>query len=199
LKKKKNDLMNISMSISKRHKQVIIQSPFFLLFLIVLELIVILIYINIYPSIVPIAQRIDKGIISSVPILYVVDGDTVSVSINGVDTRVRLIGINAPEQYGVKVPECYTKESTNSLKELVANKVVQLEADPTQDDTDIYGRLLRYIRLPDGTNVNLIMIRNGSAREYTFKKPYQYQSEFKKAETEAKRNNVGLWSNCILH
>jgi micrococcal nuclease len=38
------------------------------------------------------------------------------------------------------------------------------------------------------------MVREGFAFEYTYKKPYQYQSDFKKVETEAKKLMKGLWS-----
>lgn len=133
---------------------------------------------------------------STVPVLYVVDGDTIDVFTSGKSERVRLIGINAPEEYPKDKKECFADEASTAMKQLVNYKQVNLIVDPTQDDRDIYGRLLRYIVLPDATNINLEMITNGFVREYTFKIPYQQQTAFREAEQLAKTQNIGLWSVC---
>jgi endonuclease YncB( thermonuclease family) len=121
----------------------------------------------------------------------VVDGDTIDVNINGEIKRIRLIGIDAPE---VSENECYNNESFEKAKELLLNKKVSLEADSSQDDKDIYNRLLRYVFLEDGTNFNLYMIKDGYAIEYTYDKAYKYQNEFKAAQDSAKTGNKGLWN-----
>jgi micrococcal nuclease len=54
--------------------------------------------------------------------------------------------------------------------------------------------LLRYVFLPDGTNFNKYLIAEGYAHEYTYSAPYKYQTEFQKAETEARNGDKGLWS-----
>jgi len=126
------------------------------------------------------------------PVLYVVDGDTISVSINGQDKRVRLIGINAPEEYPKEKKQCYADEAKAKMVEFVDKKKVSLTSDPTQDDTDVYGRLLRYVTLPDGTNVNQEMIRGGFAKEYTFRNPYEERNEFIGAELDAKEKRIGV-------
>jgi len=133
---------------------------------------------------------------STVPVLYVVDGDTIDVFIDGKSQRVRLIGINAPEEYPKEKKECFADEASIAMKQLVNGKQVILVADQTQDDRDVYRRLLRYIILPDGTNVNLEMITHGFAREYTFNVPYQKQSIFREAQEIAKTQAVGLWNAC---
>ena len=38
------------------------------------------------------------------------------------------------------------------------------------------------------------MIREGYAREYTYRTPYVYQAEFEAAEREAREQARGLWS-----
>lgn len=121
----------------------------------------------------------------------IVDGDTIDVNINGEIKRVRLIGIDAPE---ISENECYNGESFEKARELLLNKKVSLEADSSQNDKDIYNRLLRYIFLEDGTNFNLSMIKEGYAVEYTYDKPYKYQNEFKIAQNSAKTGNKGLWN-----
>ena len=124
-------------------------------------------------------------------VINVVDGDTIDVNINGETKRIRLIGIDAPE---MSENECYNNESFEKIKELLLNKKVSLEVDSTQDDKDKYNRLLRYVFLEDGTNLNLYMIKNGYAVEYTYNKPYKYQLEFKEAQALAKSETKGLWN-----
>lgn len=129
------------------------------------------------------------------PVVKVVDGDTIAVKINGKKTTVRLIGINTPETVDPRKPvQCFGKEASNHAKEILTGKEVKLVADPTQDDKDKYGRLLRYVFLADGTNFNLQQIAEGYAFEYTYDIPYQYQPEFKQAQQQARENNKGLWA-----
>ena len=124
----------------------------------------------------------------------IVDGDTIKVQQNGVVNTVRLIGINTPETKDPrKEVECFGAEATLHLKNLIENKSVQLESDSTQGDTDRYGRLLRYVFLDDGTNINLKMIEDGYAYEYTYSKPYYYQNDFIEAEEYARENQLGFW------
>ena len=55
--------------------------------------------------------------------------------------------------------------------------IIPIENDETQDERDKYVRLLRYVILKDGSNFNKMMIREGLAKEYTYKTPYKYQKE----------------------
>jgi len=126
-------------------------------------------------------------------VVKVVDGDTIKVDINGTTETLRLIGINTPETVDPRKPvECFGIEASNRAKELLTNKKVRLEADPSQGERGIYGRLLRYIWLEDGTFFNKQMILDGYANEYTYNTPYKYQNEFKQAEKEARENKRGL-------
>jgi micrococcal nuclease len=80
------------------------------------------------------------------------------------------------------------------MTELVLGKKVRLERDPTQANRDKYGRLLRYVYLPDGTNVAEKMIREGYGHEYTYQLPYKYQKQFKTAKAYARDHALGLWA-----
>jgi len=132
------------------------------------------------------------------PVAKVVDGDTIDVDINGEKTRVRLIGINTPETVDPRKPvECFGKEASDAAKELLNGKKVRLEADPSQTDRDKYDRLLRYVFLEDGTNVNELMVMRGYAYEYTYDVPYKYQKEFKEAQNFAEANSRGLWADGV--
>lgn len=112
-----------------------------------------------------------------VKLVKVVDGDTIQVEIGSKTESIRLIGIDAPEIEG-KTKESGL-ESKKYIEELIGEGKIRLEADETQDDRDVYQRLLRYVFLEDGRMVNKEMIRSGKAKEYTFKTPYKYQKEFR--------------------
>lgn len=127
-------------------------------------------------------------------IVRVVDGDTIDISLDNKTQRVRLIGLDTPEIVDSGSPvECFGLEASNKAKELMNGKKVKLEADPSQDNLDKYNRLLRYVFVGD-LNVSKEMIRLGYAQEYTYNKPYKYQSEFKQAEVEAKAAKRGMWA-----
>ena len=113
-------------------------------------------------------------------VVKVVDGDTIQIKINDKIESVRLIGIDAPEIEG-KTKEKGI-ESKNYLVDLIGNEKVRLEVDETQDDRDIYDRLLRYVFLKNGKMINKEMIKAKMAEEYTFRTKYKYQEEFRNLE-----------------
>lgn len=130
----------------------------------------------------------------------VTDGDTLKINLNGKTETIRLIGIDTPETQDPRKPvQCFGKEASNKAKEMLNGQKVRIESDPTQGDKDKYGRLLRYVYLQDGTFFNKYMIEEGYAHEYTYNLPYKYQSEFKKAETQAREQNKGLWAANTCH
>ncbi|HEX9370404.1 MAG TPA: thermonuclease family protein, partial [Roseiflexaceae bacterium] len=95
----------------------------------------------------------------SAAVVEVIDGDTVDVRLNGAVVRIRLIGIDTPEVVDPRRPvECFGREASTRAHELLDGQTVALEADPSQDDRDRYGRSLRYLWLPDGRLFNLEMI-----------------------------------------
>jgi micrococcal nuclease len=124
----------------------------------------------------------------------VIDGDTLDVLMNGKVERLRLIGIDTPETVDPRKPvECFGREASDMTKAILTGQKVALESDPSQGERDKYGRLLRYVMLEDGTNFNLLMIREGYAHEYTYGGAYKYQNTFKQAQKEAEARSAGLW------
>ena len=76
----------------------------------------------------------------------VVDGDTIDVTVDGVERRVRYIGIDTPETvHPTRGVELYGKDASACNAQLVEGKTVQLEKDVSE--TDRYGRLMRYVWL----------------------------------------------------
>ncbi len=133
--------------------------------------------------------------LASASVVNVVDGDTVDVRLDGQVVRLRLIGIDTPETVDPRKPvQCFGREASNKAKELLTGKTVSLEVDPSQGERDSFGRLLRYVWLPDRTLFNLEMISQGYAHEYTFATPYRYQAVFREAQRLAREAGRGLWS-----
>lgn len=129
-------------------------------------------------------------------VVKVVDGDTIDINLNNKTERIRLIGMDSPEIVDPEKPvQCYGREASDKAKIILTGKSVRLETDPSQDDRDIYGRLLRYIFLKDGTNFDEMMIAQGFAHEYTYKVPYKYQAEFKTAQLQAQDQKLGMWAD----
>lgn len=127
----------------------------------------------------------------------ITDGDTLKVWVNGKREPVRLLGVDTPES---KKPNtavaCYAKEATSKMQSLVQSKQVRLVADPTQADRDRYNRLVRYVVLPDGSDVSQLMIAGGFGREYTYAAPYAKQGAFRVAQSQAQAAKRGLWGAC---
>jgi micrococcal nuclease len=131
----------------------------------------------------------------AVPVLDVVDGDTLDVLLGGRRTRLRLIGINTPEVVDPRRPvQCFGREASARAHELLDGQTIWLEADASQGERDAFGRLLRYVWLPDGRLFNLQMVAEGYAREFTFRLPYRYQALFREAERQARERGLGLWA-----
>ncbi len=57
-------------------------------------------------------------------------------------------------------------------------------------DTDRYGRTVATVYLEDGRELNLEILRAGSAWHY---KRYSKRQDYADAEEEARRSGVGLW------
>ncbi len=125
----------------------------------------------------------------------VVDGDTLTVDDAGSAVTVRLLGIDTPETVDPGQPEqCFGPEATTRAEGLLSGQRVWLETDPSQDPTDRYGRRLAYVWLPGDELVNLTLLEEGYAREYTYDGPYRYQAMFRDAQTTASHARNGLWS-----
>lgn len=133
---------------------------------------------------------------SQLAVREVIDGDTIVVSYEGKDITVRVLGIDTPEvQNSPQGLECYGNEASLRAKELLGGAVVDLETDNTQATYDVYDRLLAYVSV-DNMDYGEQMIREGYAREYTYKVPYQRQSDYRSTEAAAKENFIGLWGEC---
>jgi len=130
-------------------------------------------------------------------VISVVDGDTIKINYNGKVESVRLVGIDTPETvHPTKTVECFGKEASDKMKELVEGKTVTLVVDKSGTGRDKYQRLLRYVYLDDGTFVNKEMVKQGYAYAYVTY-PFDYMDDFKTSQSEAKNNKLGLWADGV--
>jgi micrococcal nuclease len=127
-----------------------------------------------------------RGSIAAV-VNFVVDGDTIDVRIDGVDYRLRYIGIDSPEN-----GQPWSQQATDYDAQLVAGQTVYLQTDVS--NTDSYGRLLRYVYLPDGRMVNELLVAAGFAYASVYPPNVKYQARFASAERSAQQSGLGLWS-----
>ncbi|MFC5140307.1 thermonuclease family protein [Actinomycetospora rhizophila] len=93
----------------------------------------------------------------AVPVAYVIDGDTFAVA--GGD-RVRVLGIDSAERDTVP-----GRAATRDARRLLEGRRVVLTAEPGVD-RDAYGRLLRYVTLPDGRDLGEVMVGERHTRVY---------------------------------
>jgi len=125
----------------------------------------------------------------------VIDGDTITISMNGVPKTIRLIGIDTPETVDPRTTvQCFGVEASNKAKELLTGKNVWIETDVITGQRDKYDRLLAYIYRDDGLFINRYLVEYGYAYEYTYNTPYKYQAEFKAAQKSAEAAGRGLWA-----
>jgi micrococcal nuclease len=132
-----------------------------------------------------------------VPVVRVVDGDTIIVRLAGKNERVRLIGIDTPESVKPNTPvQCFAPEASARTKALLpAGSSVRLVRDV--DLRDRYGRLLAYVyRASDNLFVNLALAVDGYASAYTYPPNVAHAGEFVAAAGQARDAGRGLWSHC---
>ncbi len=128
----------------------------------------------------------------------VIDGDTIDVTIGGKKSRVRIIGVDAPEMRQ-RTPICYAQEATAKVQQLLGQAHARVELEKDVSETDRYGRLLRYVwlNLSEGrVMLNEQLVKEGYAQVSTYPPDVKYQDRFVAAEREARAQNRGLWGAC---
>lgn len=139
------------------------------------------------------AQQTQPGLYK---VVEFVDGDTITVDMNGKKETLRFIGVDTPETHDPrKAVQCFGVAAASFTKNLIGNSNVRLEVDPLSTNRDRYNRLLRYIYLPNGTLVNAEIIKQGYGFAYTGF-PFTKSDEFLRYQTTAREQGRGLWDSC---
>lgn len=125
------------------------------------------------------------------------DGDTVTLSANGEDHRVRLAAIDAPER-----GQPYADEARRALSRLVLNRNARLETDRT----DPYGRLVGRLWVqPESCpscgqtlDAGMALLTVGLAwwnERYADEQTPEARGQYEFAQDEAKAKHAGLWQD----
>ena len=125
-----------------------------------------------------------------------IDGDTVSLIINGKKERARLLAIDTPESVTPEKPvEKYGKEASDYTCKLVTNaKKIYIEYDRNSDKKDKYDRPLIYL-YADDKMIQKELLKKGFAEVSYLYNEYKYAEQFKKIEKEAKEKHIGIWND----
>jgi endonuclease YncB( thermonuclease family) len=129
--------------------------------------------------------RVEHGRVATVA-----DGDTLRLS-DG--RRIRLVQIDAPE----RGQECFGERARLALLQLAPpGSEVALEREPSLDDHDRFGRLLRTVRVGD-RNVNLARVSQGAAAPYFYRGARgRGSAALLEAAERARDERRGLWGSC---
>ena len=117
---------------------------------------------------------------------------------------MRLLGIDAPEKSASDRDQTFIRLGIlpKRLRAIhgaglayaisnVKGQIVTLTAGTPPRDR--HGRLLAYVRLPDGRLLNRLLLEEGLVIVYR-RFDFERKDDFLAAETEAKRRGVGLWA-----
>lgn len=141
-----------------------------------------------------VSELIDDEVLGEIEtsVVGIQDGDTIELRLvyNGKDAkerrgknlRIRFAHIDCPErgQPFYKVAKVFTSD-------YCFGKEVKIIHD---NEFDRYGRLVGEVILPDGENLNKLLVMYGLATHY---KKYSDSEEYAKLEDDAKLEGVGIW------
>jgi endonuclease YncB( thermonuclease family) len=116
---------------------------------------------------------------------WVIDGDTVDIS----GARIRMEGIDAPESAQSCTdldhrPWPCGRAATRELRDHLGGRPLRCASG----GLDRYGRILAVCALPDGSDVNAWMVRQGWALAYG------YSALYRSEEAEARAAKRGIWA-----
>ena len=116
-------------------------------------------------------------------VVFVADGDTITVLKDKQQIKVRLHGVDAPEK-----AQDFGTASRTFTSELCFGKVVTVEVK----DTDRYGRKVGIVTVPDGRVLNHELVKAGLAHWYAAYA--RDDTTLKGLQDEAKSAKRGVWS-----
>ncbi|HDZ69083.1 MAG TPA: hypothetical protein ENH43_01535 [Phycisphaerales bacterium] len=129
-------------------------------------------------------------------VVNVVDGDTIDIDIpdgNYAHTRIRLWGIDTPETKNPKTGIMYFgPQAAEFVTKSALGKKVVVYLDEGNRTRGKFGRLLAYVKLPDGSVLNEVLVAEGFAyADLRFK--HSFYNKYKQLEAVARSQKKGLW------
>ncbi|MBF0420441.1 MAG: thermonuclease family protein [Magnetococcales bacterium] len=115
-------------------------------------------------------------------VVYVLDGDSIKVKVDGRVKVVRLKGIDAPEK-----GQPHAEEASLFVRHLTLHQPVTLKVF----GLDKYERVLAEVTMKDGLNLNQEIVRRGLAWQHI---AYSKDKTLRSLEREARDARLGLWA-----
>jgi micrococcal nuclease len=138
----------------------------------------------------------DKYNEKSFTVVNVVDGDTIDINIPDGKydhTRIRLWGVDTPETKDPKFDIMYFgPEAAEFTEKLCLEKQVTVYLDKGNNTRCKYGRLLAYVKLPDGSILNEVLLSGGFAYADT-RFEHSRLEKYIQLEKKAQEQKKGLW------
>jgi micrococcal nuclease len=120
----------------------------------------------------------------STPVVSVLDGDTLEVLHHQHPERIRLSGIDCPEKR-----QAYGNNAKHAASALAFGKDVTVQTH----GHDKYKRTLGDVLLPDGTNVNHELVKEGWC--WWYRKYAPGDTVLEGLEADAREAKKGLWAD----
>lgn len=143
---------------------------------------------------------ISPFLIAKARVIHIFDADSLLVLQDGRVRKVQLIGVDAPEHAGPRgdISQCYAREAEKLASAFFQNeREVRLDNDSALGETDVHGRDLRYVTLPDGQVLNEVLLQEGAAKEFhPEQSDYSRREAFEGLAKAARAERLGLWSAC---
>jgi micrococcal nuclease len=117
-------------------------------------------------------------------VVSVLDGDTIEVLHNTHPDRIRLSGIDCPEK-----GQAYGQRAKHAASALAFGKDVTVQTH----SHDKYKRTLADVLLPDGTNINHTLVKDGWC--WWYRKYAPWDTVLEGLEKEARDGRKGLWAD----
>ena len=128
----------------------------------------------------------------------VVDADTLHIDApdaGASSTKVRLLGIDAPELAHDGQPEMYFgSAAAEYARQLARGTQVTVYLDDVGPSRGKYGRLLAYVEMPNGQSLNELLLTEGYAYA-DLRFPHSYYYRYKQLEASARVLKKGLWAS----
>ena len=122
---------------------------------------------------------------------WVIDGDT--LQLQGGE-RIRLLGINAPEQEREDQPaEPFSLEAKLALQEWLQGKKIKIYEGV--ESRDRYNRTLAYVETIEGDDIQLDLISRGYAYAIAIPPNIERSEQYFAAEDRARQGKLGLFSD----
>ncbi|OYD09657.1 thermonuclease family protein [Paludifilum halophilum] len=128
-----------------------------------------------------------------VELVRVVDGDTVTVNIEGKKESVRFLLVDTPETNHPRLGEQPYGAQAKSFTKKMLNQAETVELEKDVSERDKYGRLLAYL-YADGVSVQEELLKKGLARvAYIYPPNVKYVDRYRSMQEEARHKQRGIW------